>query len=198
MNFSKPVYAIDILRRLFSSGRFWLLVSVTATFIAGWFMYDAMMAPRWMRDFGLDISNKARIVSVNPGRTVFSSLNGRPEPKSYYICFSESARFEWNRVYFVASGGQVSGLLSEMDWQGENLVELNRRMRLDDRYQLIAFENNGRIIEHGFYFTMWANISSLATDAGFSKADAVFLADSDGETYELRLADSADGFVCGE
>ena len=41
------------------NGKFWILGAAVITSISGWVMYDAMMAPRWMRDFGLEMAAKA-------------------------------------------------------------------------------------------------------------------------------------------
>lgn len=164
--------------------------------LAGWFAYDAMMAPRWMRDFGLDMAARAKIVSTPSQITAFSTLKGRPDPDNPYICLRNVTSFDWDRVYFVGSGGQVADRLSLLDWDGEDLFTLNSRMKNDSRYQLIAFEHDGRVIEHGFYYTLWADLSRLADPKGLSKDQAVFLAESDGETYSLTLADPKEEASC--
>jgi hypothetical protein len=173
-------------------------MSVFLTGLAGWVMYDAMMAPRWMRDFGLEMAAKATIVSSRSEETAFSTMKGRAEPESPYICLADITSFDWDRVYVIGSDGQVTGDLGAKDWQGEDLNVLNRRMREDNRYQLIAFERQGQIIEQGFYFTMWADLTDLARPEGFTPNEAVFLADSDGEVYTLSVAGPASANHCTE
>ena len=178
----------DKQRLITQSGKFWILLVGLATLLAGWKIYESMMVPRWMRDFGLDMAARACIVSTNPQDTVFSTMKGRAEPENPYIYLANSARFDWDRVYVVGSGGQVSEPLINLEWNGKDLEVLNRRMRQDDRYQLIAFERDRSIVDHGFYFTMWADLSALTRPEGLSRSEAVFVADSDGEIYSLSIA----------
>lgn len=177
-------------------GKVWMSVVAVLTGIAGWLVYDAMMAPSWMRDFGLDVAARAKVVAVNADQTAFSTMNGRAEPDSPHICFSRSADFDWDRVYFVSSGGPVAANLAALEWRDGSVPEINARMASDDRYQVIAFERDGVVISHDYYFSMWADVTALGRPTGFSKAEAVFIAESDGETYSVMPAESGSASAC--
>lgn len=177
-------------------GKVWMSAVAVVTGIAGWMVYDAMMAPSWMRDFGLDIAARAEIVAINQQETAFSTMQGRAEPESPYICFSNSAKFEWDRVYFVQSGGPVPGSIAGFEWQDGVVADINRRMAEDSRYQLIAFERGGTVVEHEYYFTMWADLTEIARPTGFSRTDAVFIAESNGETYAVMPVKQAGASSC--
>ena len=177
-------------------GKVWISAVALATAVAGWFIYDDLMSPQWMRSFGLDMAARGTIVSTNSEETVFSTMRGRADPDSPFICFTRSASFPWGQVYFVPSGGVLPKALADLDWNGANVDELGRRMARDDRYQLIAFARDGQVIEYGYYFTMWADLSALARQEGFGREDAVFLADSDGKIYSLMAADPVPNSAC--
>lgn len=164
--------------------------------IAGWYVYDAMMAPGWMRDFGLDISARANVVTVSSGETAFSTMQGREDPDSPYICFSHSADFAWDRVYFVPSGGPIQNGLAALSWPKGTIEDINTRMANDSRYQLIAIERDGTVVDHGYYFTMWSDLSELARANGFSRSEAVFTAESNGETFTVKPAEIGDEIPC--
>jgi len=164
--------------------------------LAGWYVYDAMMAPGWMRDFGLDISARAKVLSVSSGETAFSTMQGREEPDSPYICFSRSADFDWDRVYFVASGGPIPNGLAALSWPEGTVQDINMRMANDPRYQVIAIERDGSVVEHGYYFTIWADLSELARANGFSRSEAAFTAESNGETFTVKPAQIGEDFPC--
>ncbi|MDG2243062.1 MAG: hypothetical protein P8L66_06170 [Rhodospirillaceae bacterium] len=171
---------------IWRQGRIWISVVSIVTGLAGWLAYDAMVSPKWMRDFGLEMTARATIISDRSAETAFSTMRGRPEPDSPFICLANLTPFEWDRVFFVASGGPVPSPLAKLNWVGESVVELNTRLESDPRYQLIAFERAGEVVELGYYFTMWANLSALGRADGFSRESAVFIADSDGETFAVR------------
>ena len=178
--------------------RLWIVAIVVATIAAGTFLYDMMMAPKWMRDFGLDMAAKATIVSVGTQATAFSTMKGRPEPDSPYICMVHAAPFSWDRVYFVASGGNALDSLENLDWDGGAIDDLRRQMASDQRYQLIVFAKDNRVIEQGYYFTLWADLAALGRPEGFNRQDAVFQADSNGEVYTLTVAKDAPANACAE
>lgn len=177
-------------------GKVWMSAVAVVTAIAGWMIYDAMMAPAWMRDFGLDIAARAKIVAVSGDATAFSTMKGRVEPDSPYVCFANLANFEWDRVYFVPSGGPVPDHVSALAWDEGAVAEVNDRMAGDERYQVIAFESNGVVVAHDYYFTMWADLTALARPDGFSKTEAVFVAESDGETYTVMPAGPSAASAC--
>jgi hypothetical protein len=70
-----------------------------------------------------------------------------------------------------------------LDWIGAEVTDLNTRLGSDPRYQLIAFEDDGVVVEHDYYFTIWADLSALGRPAGFGRAEAVFVAESNGTTF---------------
>ena len=177
-------------------GRVLISIIFVATGIAVWLAYSATMAPRWIRDFGLDIAARATIVSTTSETTVFSTMQGRPEPDSPYICMKHSAPFTWDRVYFVQSGGKNLDVLRNLDWGGASPEELRQQMSQDDRYQLIVFVQGGRVIQQGYYFTLWADLTALGRVEGFSPQEAIFLADSDGEIYTLTIAENTPPNAC--
>lgn len=177
-------------------GKVWMSAVAIVSGIAVWLAYDAMMAPSWMREFGLDIAARAKIVAVSNEETAFSTMKGRVEPDSPYVCFSKVADFDWDRVYFVASGGPLSEQLSALKWDEGAVAEINGRMAGDDRYQVIAFERDGMVISHDYYFTMWADLKALGQPAGFSQSEAVFVAESDGETYTVKPAGPSVASAC--
>lgn len=177
-------------------GKVWISAIAVSMAFAGWFSYDSLLSPQWMRSFGLDMAARATIVSTSTGDTVFSTMKGRADPDNPFICLTHSASFPWDRVYVVPSKRSISASLAAMDWDGEDVESLRRRMVGDDRYQLIAFTREGRVVDHGYYYTMWADLSALGRAQGFSRDEAVFLADSNGTTYTLTVADSAPTPVC--
>jgi len=166
-------------------GRVWISAVGVIAAIAGWIVYDAMVAPRWMRDFGLEMHARATITSSKSEETAFSTMRGRPEPDSPYICFSDLVPFDWDRVFFVSSGGPIPRGLAELEWLSGEPSELNDRLSRDPRYQLIAFELAGQVIEHEYYFTLWADLSALGQARGYSRSDAVFVSESNGEIYSV-------------
>ena len=179
-------------------GRVWISAIGLVTAVAGWFFYDAMMAPRWMRDFGLDMGVHATIVSYTSEETAFSTMRGRAEPENPYICLTRSAAFSWDRVFFIPSGGPLPEALAQLDWGGENTAELNNRLARDSRYQVIAFERDGQVVEFEYYFTMWADLSALARPGGLSRSEAVFTAESDGETFTVLPIASVGSVDCSQ
>ncbi len=177
-------------------GRIWIVLTVAVTIFVGATLYNEIMAPRWIRDFGLDIAAKATIVSMNAEATVFSTMRGRPEPDSPYIYLNNSATFPWDRVFFVPSGGVNLDALVDLDWNEASLEDLQSQMKQDARYQLIAFVKDGRVVERGYYFTLWADLTALGRVKGFNRQEAVFLADSNGEIYTLTIANNAPLSAC--
>lgn len=177
-------------------GKVWMSAVAVVTGIAGWMVYDAMMAPGWMRDFGLEVAAKAKIVATNQDQTAFSTMQGRVEPTSQYICLARVADFSWDRVHVIPSGGTLSGPVLDLEWSGGNIDEILARMADDDRYQLFVFEQAGRVVEYEYYFTMWADLSALARPTGYTKTEAIFVAESNGETYTIMPADVNSGSVC--
>lgn len=166
------------------------------TGVVGWLVYDAMVAPAWLRDFGLEIAARAKIVAVSKDQTAFSTMEGRAEPDSPYICFSQVAEFDWDRVYVVPSGGAFSETLAALDWANVSISEIKSRMVDDPRYQVIAFEHGGVVVEHDYYFTLWGDLSALAQPTGFNRAEAIFVAESDGETYTVKPAQPVTDAPC--
>ena len=177
-------------------GRALIVATATVTLIAVTYFYNTMMAPQWIRDFGLDIAARATIVSTTSETTVFSTMRGRPEPDSPYICMQNHTPFSWDRVFVVPSGGTNLDALIDLEWETSSREKLRQQMKSDDRYQLIAFVSRGRVIEHRLYYTLWADLSALGRHEGFSRQEAVFLADSDGEIYTLTVADNAPPNAC--
>lgn len=169
-------------------GRVWISAVGVITAIAGWMVYDAMVAPRWMRDFGLEMHARATITSSRSEETAFSTMRGRPEPDSPFICFADVAPFDWDRVFFVSSGGPIPQGLAELEWLSGGPSELNGRLASDPRYQLIAFERDGQVIAHDYYYTLWADLSALGQAQGYSRLDAVFVSESDGARYSVMPA----------
>lgn len=169
-------------------GRVWISAIGVITAIAGWMVYDTMVAPRWMRDFGLEMHARATITSSRSEETAFSTMRGRPEPDSPYICFADVAPFDWDRVFFVSSGGPIPQGLAELKWLTGGPSELNDRLASDPRYQLIAFERDGQVIAHDYYYTLWADLSALGQAQGYSRLDAVFVSESDGARYSVMPA----------
>jgi hypothetical protein len=182
--------------QLWRKGWVWISAVGVITAIAGWFVYDAMMAPSWMRKFGLDMAARATLVGPPSDQTVFSTMKGRANPESPYICFTESAAFDWDRVYFVASGGPLVPPLADLDWQGEDLAAMNERLARDARYQLVAFQRDNQVVEFSYYFKIWADLTALDRAEGFDRATAVFTAESDGEIYSLRPAEAGQLSAC--
>jgi hypothetical protein len=183
-------------QQLWRKGWVWISAVGVITAIAGWFVYDAMMAPSWMRKFGLDMAARATLVGTPSDQTVFSTMKGRAEPDSPIICFTDSAAFDWDRVYFVASGGPLVPPLADLDWQGEDLAAMNDRLAKDARYQLVAFQRGDQIVEFSYYFTIWADLSALDQAEGFDRTSAVFTAVSDGEIYTLRPTEPGQLAAC--
>jgi hypothetical protein len=177
-------------------GRMWISAVGVITAIAGWMVYDAMVSPRWMRDFGLEMHARATITSSRSEETAFSTMRGRPEPDNPYICFAAVAPFDWERVFFVSSGGPISEGLADLEWLTGEPSELNGRLASDPRYQLIAFEHDGQIIVHEYYYTLWANLSALGQATGYSRAEAVFVSESDGEIYTVMPAEPSASARC--
>lgn len=174
--------------QLWRRGWVWISTVAIVTGLAGWLVYDAMMAPSWMRKFGLDMAARATLVGTPSDETVFSTMKGRAEPDSPFICFTESTSFDWDRVFFVSSGGPIPSPLADLDWGEQNLAELNDRLASDERYQLVVFERGEQIIDYRYYFKIWADLTALARADGFDPASAVFTAESDGQIYTLRPA----------
>ena len=172
--------------QLWRKGWVWISAVGAITAIAGWLVYDAMMAPSWMRQFGLDMAARATIVGAPSDQTAFSTMKGRAAPQSPYICFTDSAAFEWDRVYFVSSGGPLVPPLADLNWLGEDLSAMNDRLASDERYQLIAFQRDNQVVEFSYYFKIWADLTALDRAEGFDRTTAVFTAESDGEIYTLR------------
>ncbi|NKB45702.1 MAG: hypothetical protein GKS03_15630 [Alphaproteobacteria bacterium] len=183
---------------IWRQGRVWMSAVGVVTAIAGWFVYDAMMAPAWMRELSLEMTARATIVSDRSKETAFSTMRGRPEPDSPYICLSKLTSFEWDRVFFVPSGGPISSPLAGFKWQEESVSEVNSRLASDTRYQLIAFERDGSVVEYDYYFTLWADLSAVGQPDGFDRNDSVFVADSNGDTYIVRPAASSGSNRCAE
>lgn len=185
-------------KELWRQGRIWISIVGIITAVAGWFVYDAMVAPRWMRSFGLEMAARATTDSLVSDETAFSTMRGRLEPDHPYICLNDVALFDWDRVFVVTSGGPIPKNLSELDWPAgdQEVAELNTRLASDARYQLIAFELDGAIVEYDFYFTIWADLSGLSRQVGFVRDEAVFLANSNGETYRLTAVASSTTTPC--
>lgn len=179
-------------------GKVWISIVAIITSIGGWLVYDAMTAPRWMRDFGLEMAARATVTAPMSEESAFSTMRGREEPDHPYICLGDIAPFDWDRVFVVTSGGPLPPKLSGLSWpSGENEVaELNMRLAGDSRYQLIAFEFEGAVVDHGFYFTLWADLSDLSHRDGFSRQEAVFVASSDGESYRVTTISRSDTTPC--
>ena len=173
-------------------------VVAVVTAIAGWFVYDAMMAPAWMREFSLEMTARATIVSDRSKETAFSTMRGRPEPDSPYICLSNLTSFDWDRVFFVPSGGSISPPLAGFDWGEGSVSEMNSRLASDTRYQLIAFERDGSVVDYAYYFTLWADLSAVGRANGFERVDSVFVAESNGDTYIVRPVASPSSSHCAE
>lgn len=177
-------------------GRVWISAVGIITAITGWIVYDAMVAPSWMRDFGLEMYARATITSSKSEETAFSKMRGRPEPDSPYICFADVVKFDWDRVFFVSSGGPIPSTLADLEWLTGEPRELNERLASDPRYQLIAFERKGQVIEYDYYYTLWADLSSLSQARGYSRAEAIFVADSDGARYTVMPATPSGSAPC--
>ncbi len=184
------------LLRSWRKGQVWITATAVLTAVAGWFVYDALMAPRWMRAFGLDVAARATIVSSLSNNIAFSSLKDRPDPDSPYICMSKSATFPWQRVYIVPSGGTIPENLTLIPWPDEDVDLHQSRLNSDDRYQLIVFVDDDQVVEYGYYFTIWADLSALGHTNGFARDEAVFSAESNGEIYRLQFVEEAPYDVC--
>ncbi|MEQ8733880.1 MAG: hypothetical protein RIC29_03080 [Rhodospirillaceae bacterium] len=187
---------VQVDHQLWRKGWIWISAVGLITAIAGWLVYDAMMAPSWMRKFGLDIAARATIVGAPSDQTAFSTMKGREAPDSPYICFADSAAFAWDRVYFVASGGPIVPPLADLDWQGEDLTAMNERLARDERYQLVAFQRDDQVVEFSYYFKIWADLTALDRTEGFDRATAVFTSESDGEIYTLKPAEPGQLAAC--
>lgn len=178
-------------------GQFLFLACVVALAVTGWFAYDAMMAPRWMRAFAEELNKRAEITGEFRPEAAFPTLRNRPDPDSPYICISKIADFEWDHMFVIPSGGPVPDSLTHFDWPGESVDQINARLGDDARYQIIAFTSGDSIIDHGYFFTMWGNLSPIATSQGFERANAVFVAESDGRTFTVRPAPPSGLAYCG-
>ena len=181
---------------IWRQGRIWISAVAVVTAFAGWLVYDTMMAPEWMRNFSLEMTARATIVSDISKETAFSTMRGRAEPDSPYICFTALAAFDWDRVFFVPPGGPVSKPLAELEWVEGAVTDLNARLDSDPRYQLIAFEDDGVVVEHDYYFTIWADLSALGRPEGFGRAEAVFVAESNGTTFIVEPIASLNSNPC--
>ncbi len=161
---------------------------VIALAVVGWFVYDATMAPDWMRKFAEELNTRATITGEFRPEAAFPTLKNRPDPDSPYICFSHIADFEWDRLYIVPSGGPIPISITAFDWPDEPVSELSDRLASDPRYQIIAFTLAGRVVDYAYYFTIWGDLSEAASPQGFDRSEAVFVAESDGQSFTLRPA----------
>ena len=171
--------------------RGWFVITL-AFGVAGaavWFAYDVMMAPRWMRAFAEELASRATVVSTSAPDTAFSTMKGREDPDSPFICISELTDFDWDRLYVVQSGGPVQPALEAMSWARDSARTMNARLARDPRYQLIVFTRGGEVTAFDYYFTMWGDLSAVARPQGFDPMSAVFVAESNGGSYTVLQAD---------
>jgi len=149
-----------------------------------------------MRAFAEELAMRATVVSTSTPTTAFSTMKGRADPDSPYICFGNITDFKWDRVYFIPSGGPVPKELASMHWKTSDVTEIDERLARDDRYQLIVFTNGEQVSQVGYYFTIWGDISALGQTQGFDPESAVFVAESDGETYTVLPVDGSARALC--
>jgi len=160
-------------------------------------MYKAVLGPDWVRSLAREITMRAELSSeqVNNG-IVFSALKDRPNPEMPFICMNRVATFSWDTVYFIKSGKSLSSFLKKINWTDIDKKKYIDRMNRDNRYQLIVFVLENKVVDHAFYFTLWADVSGLDRSQGYQKNQAVFTAESNGYTFSLGHADSDDFDSC--
>lgn len=172
-------------------GKGLFLVSFLAIAVAGWLAYNATMAQDWLRQFAEELNTRATITGEFQSQSAFPTLRNRPDPDSPYICFSRVASFDWDRLYVIPSGGPVPVLLDSLMWPEETVADINQRLSGDPRYQIIAFVAGERVVEYGYYYTIWGDLSSVATPQGFDRYEAVFVAESNGQSFIVSPAPQA-------
>ena len=160
-------------------------------------MYKVVLGPVWVRSLAKEITMRAELSSdqINNG-IVFSVMKDRPEPEMPFICMNRVANFSWDKVYFIGSVNSLDSFFSKIDWTNIDKKKYIDRLTRDDRYQLIVFVSENKVVDHAFYFTLWADVSDLDRPQGYEKNQSVFTAESNGYSFRLAHAESDDFGSC--
>lgn len=160
--------------------------------------YAFTLPDPWLRSFGAEIAYRAE-GDPNPPLPEDSRQEQRREAvENRLICMASVADFPWDAMFVIPSGQHLTThpVLGTAAWADGTVGDVDRLLNDDDRYQLIALVDDGRVVEHQLFYTFWGDLSALARPAGFTRDTAIFTAASRGGRYILRVADTAQPSQC--
>jgi hypothetical protein len=172
-----------------------VVLGLAAILGIGWVFYRETLPPTWLHEFGSDISLRATVDPNAPLPEDAREATPRGLADNPLICAANVISQPWDRVVFVTHEQgktlQEHPVLGPAQWMGNGLTATQARLIADDRYQIIALMDGGKVRDSQLFFTFWADLSGLARPQGFSPEEAIFTAASVQGRYVLSLAPGA-------
>ena len=184
-------------RRMFRSGTL-LIIGLVAFVLVGWVFYRQTLPAAWLHDFSEAIALHASLDPDPPEPEDIRQVSRRTPVENPYICVSNVIDLPWDNLFVITSEQDLEShpVLSDAMWHKQSLQYYVELLDRDDRYQLIVLVQDRNVLDAQLYFTFWGDLAALTQPDGFSRADAVFTAASQGGRYIVSPAMDASAGTC--
>ena len=176
-----------------------LVLGLILVFGVGWFIYRAAIPPTWLRDFGAEIALRATPDPNAPPPEDTRQETPRVVPTHRYICVANVVKEPaWTKLVFVPADQALRDqpVLAQATWPPGLFDKFANELERDPRYQLVALVDGNTVVDAQLFYTFWAKLDNVVRPEGYSRDNAIFLAEVKDGTYVLFPATDAPSDIC--
>ncbi len=177
----------------------WLVIGLFLIFGLGWFIYRAAIPPTWLRDFGVEIALRAKPDPNAPPPEDTRMETPRGLAADPYICFANVVKDPaWTKLFFVSADQPLRDqpALAQATWPPGLFEKFAGELERDPRYQLVALVDNNAVVDAQLFYTFWTKLDAVVRPEGYSRDNAIFLAEVKDGAYVLLPAPDAPTDIC--